>query len=134
MTAERAFPVLGHLRRWRKDPLAFLRDCAAAGDIVLVHLPQPLYVLMHPDHVQHVLYDRHKNYRKGFEYERLKPLFGNGLLTSNRPEWFGQRKLLQPAFHRTVLARFVSSVTRRTNQMFKHWQERAETRPLGVAR
>ena len=67
-------------------------------------LQRDLWVLSHPDHVRHVLVDHHANFRKGIGIERVAILLGNGLMTSEGEHWRRQRKMVQPAFHRKVIA------------------------------
>lgn len=71
----------------------------------------------HPDAVGRVLGRNHKNYRKGRDFERVKMLLGHGLIVSDGDFWKAQRKMIQPAFHRDVIAR-LSEVMRRVNERF----------------
>jgi cytochrome P450 len=77
------------------------------GDAFRVPSPalgRELYVLSHPDHVRRLLVDNTANYRKGVGIERVAILLGNGIMTSEPPLWHAQRRLIQPAFHRTEVA------------------------------
>jgi cytochrome P450 len=42
---------------------------------------------------------------------------GNGLLTANGREWFGQRKIITPAFHFNILNDFITVFNKRIDQM-----------------
>ena len=63
----------------------------------------PLYLLNHPELARRVLQERPQLYRKGIDFERMKPLLGEGLLTSEDAPWKRQRRLIQPAFHKARL-------------------------------
>ncbi len=70
-----------------------------------------------PEFARQVLVDRAGNYQqKSRSYTVLRILMGNGLVTSEGEFWRGQRKLVQPAFHRrrldALFAMMVESVNR----------------------
>ena len=99
--------LLGSLAPLRDDPLGFLLDSAAQfGDVARFRaFTQRGYILRHPEHIQRVLVDNHRNYNKqsrGFKV--VAQFLGNGLLTSEGSFWLRQRRLMQPAFHRERLA------------------------------
>lgn len=60
-----------------------------------------------PVWVKYVLQDNNRNYTKSFGYDLLRPLLGNGLLTSEGEFWMSQRRLMQPAFHKQAILAFV---------------------------
>ncbi len=67
-------------------------------------------VFSHPDHVRQVFVDNHANYTKGIGIERVRILLGNGIMASEGDTWRRQRKLIQPAFHRSVIARMFEHI------------------------
>ena len=80
----RGWPVLGSAGEFQKDPLDLIvRSVREYGDVVKLKLVKTAFVVNHPDGVRHVLHDHHLNYKKNFVYDRLKPVLGNGLLTSS---------------------------------------------------
>src|SRR5687767_13396806 len=87
---------LGVLPQLLHDPLQYLTDAAHQyGEVVALRLGiQRVYLLNHPDHIKHVLQDKPDQYRKSTRVARIKPLFGEGLTTSERPLWCRQRRLL----------------------------------------
>lgn len=120
--APHGHPFLGNVPDLRDEPLSFLtRVAREQGDVARLRLVQDIYLLSHPDHVKHVLQDNHLNYQKGFGYDRLEPLIGKGLLTSEGDFWKRQRRLAQPAFHRQRIAGFTDIMVRRTNAMLDGW-------------
>ena len=59
-----------------------------------------IVMIFHPEAIQRVMQDNHKNYSKETHtFDYLSLLLGNGLLSSNGDFWLRQRRLMQPAFH-----------------------------------
>ncbi len=121
----RGWPLLGDLPAIRRDALGFLERAARQGDVVRLRLGRDVYLLNHPDHAQRVLHDNHVNYRKSFFYQRMRPLVGDGLLTSEGEVWKRKRRLAQPAFHRERLAGFVEVMAHHTGALLDRWSESA---------
>lgn len=123
----RGRPLLGVLPELRRDPLGFFTSAARNyGDIVALPVgPRRVYLLNHPDHVRRVLQDNHRNYRLTPYYKRLRPVFGEGLLTSEGDLWSRQRALIQPAFHRDRLDGLGPLVTAATAMMLERWKVHA---------
>ncbi len=127
-------PLIGDILAMRRAPLEFLARAARAGDIVRLRFGRDVFLLNHPDHVQRVLHDNHANYRKSFFYARMKPLVGEGLLTSEGGDWKRKRRLAQPAFHKDRLAGFVGIMAVHTRALLDRWMESATRRePIDVA-
>jgi cytochrome P450 len=118
----------------RRDPLGFLARAAPLGDVVRLRFGRSVFLLNHPDHAMRVLHENHTNYRKNFFYDRMKPLVGEGLLTSEGDDWKRKRRLAQPAFHRERLAGFLGIMSRHTSAMLDRWAPAAARgEPLDVA-
>ncbi len=114
-----------------RDALAQL--CAAFaqyGDAFRVYSPitqAHIYVFSHPDHVRRVLVDNHQNYTKGIGIERVGILLGKGLMVSEGELWRRQRRMIQPAFHRDVIARMVGHIRAANQELLDKWMECADT-------
>jgi cytochrome P450 len=109
----------------RRDPLEFItRITQQQGDILRFRfLFTPALLINHPDYIRHVLQDNHRNYDKhSFDYEVLKPVVGNGLLTSDGDFWLRQRRLIQPAFHRQRIAALGEQMVQATETMLAGWE------------
>lgn len=112
----KGYPLLGVLPHLRRNPFGFLTAIVAQyGDVVRMKLGlKNCFVLNHPEHVQHVLVRNHENYVKSHLINKLKPVLGNGLLTSDGELWKRQRHLIQPKFTATSiqsLAHLIRSTT-----------------------
>ncbi len=117
------FPF-GRAREMRADPLGLLtRARASHGDFVKMHLgPYPIYMLFDPEHVLHVLQKNPANYLKD-GYEHLEPMVGQGLLSSEGKLWRKQRRLIQPAFHKTRIEGMAKTMIDATEVMLARWRE-----------
>lgn len=70
-----------------------------------------LVLLSSHEPARHVLISNQDNYVKGIEYELLRIVLGEGLLTSEGEEWRRQRRLVQPLFAKRHIAEFVGFMT-----------------------
>jgi cytochrome P450 len=128
--------LLGNTLQFQRDPLGFLMRAAAGyGDVARYRLGNiTFHQVNHPDGVQRVLQDNHHNYIKGDLFDIIRQLAGGGLFTSEGELWLRQRRLMQPAFHRSRIAGFGEIMTGRTLDMLAQWQQRADPgQPLDVA-
>jgi cytochrome P450 len=122
----RGVPLFGStLEAWR-DPIGLMtRALSEYGDVVRLKFgPLRYVVLNHPDAIRHVLVDNPANYTKSRNYEGLKLVLGQGLVTSEGDLWRRQRKLAQPAFHRERLAGFAEQMVSLTDGMCSRWAPR----------
>jgi cytochrome P450 len=119
-----------------RDPLRFvLTNATTHGDFI--HYPLGLWEVFqvnHPAIVKHILQDNHRNYSKNtIQYNTLSQVTGRGLLTSDGPLWFRQRRLMQPAFHRRRLHTYSEVIVTATAAMLERWTEAAHrSKPLDI--
>lgn len=105
------WPLIGHAVPIAVKPLDFLTAQRACGPIVRVHLGRrPAYILNDPELLQQMLTVDAGKISKGLLFDKLRPLLGNGLLNSEGAFHMRQRRLIQPAFHRKQMERYVESV------------------------
>jgi cytochrome P450 len=133
----KGMPLIGNLLEARRDPLRFvLRLAHEYGDIARYRLGIFTgFLINHPDYIRHVLQLNHRNYSKqNYTYQMLKPVLGEGLLTSDGQHWLRERRLIQPAFKRKHLADFGTLMTTATNDMLDDWASiAAREKPVDVA-
>lgn len=86
----------------------------------------PAFVINHPDYLKQVLVSNNTNYHKGVGFERVKMLLGNGIIVSDGPFWRRQRRMVQPAFDRSVIALMSEQFTRLNLRLLDKWQVIAE--------
>ncbi|MBM3225687.1 MAG: cytochrome P450, partial [Candidatus Tectomicrobia bacterium] len=113
----------------RQEPLDTLLTLQRQfGDVVCLRTsPSPVYLLSHPDAVQHVLYDRAAQYRKGILFQGVAALQGQGLLTSAGALWQQQRRMLRPPLHPRQLARLGPLIQAEIHAVVQAWQQAAES-------
>lgn len=96
------------------------------GDVYRVMLgTRPEIVVLHPDHIQHVLVGNARNYPKSDLVNKLRTFLGNGLVTSEGDFWLRQRRMMQPHFHMKAIAGFAATMGRAAEDMAAEWAPRA---------
>ena len=85
-----------------------------------------IYVFSHPAHVRRLLVDNPQNYTKGIGIERVGILLGNGIMVSEGELWRRQRKMIQPLFHRDMIARMIEHIRGANLQLLEKWTACAE--------
>jgi cytochrome P450 len=111
-----------------EDPLKLFTNATAAyGDNVRLRFFHLEYFLLNdPEAIHHVLVGNHANYKKSRNYQGLKVMLGEGLLTSEGDFWKKQRKLAQPAFHRDRLQTFADAMVSSTRDHLDRWAREIE--------
>ena len=103
--------LLGHALEFGRDPLALLQRARQDGDVVRLRFgPFRVYVLNSPDAIRQALVGQARNLEKGLSFGRAKRLIGNGLVMSEGEDHRRQRRLMQPAFHRAQIARYLTTM------------------------
>ncbi|MBI1902378.1 MAG: cytochrome P450 [Planctomycetia bacterium] len=117
--------LLGNLREFRRDTLAFLTRVARTyGDIACYRLgPRRVYLVSHPDLIEQVTVTDNRNYHKHYALRFLRPVLGNGLLTSEDDFWLRQRRLIQPAFAKARLEAYSRAMIDKTLAMLEGWRD-----------
>jgi cytochrome P450 len=117
---------------FNQDALPQLQAAFAQyGDAFRVYSPvtqSHIYVFSHPDHVRRVLVDNHQNYTKGIGIERVGILLGKGIMVSEGELWRRQRRMLQPAFHRDMIARMLGHICEANLELLEKWAACANNR------
>ena len=121
-------PMVGVLPALARDPLEVFARARALGDVARLALPgrHPVFVLAEPAHIRHVLQESHANYRRTPFHDQLKPLLGEGLVTSEGELWDQQRRLLQPAFRAERVRRFVEVMGIGADELAARWERAAD--------
>jgi cytochrome P450 len=104
---ERGYPLVGVLPAIARDALGFVAGLARRhpGEIVGFAVgPITIYLVAHPDHVQHVLVEDWRSFGKGGMWKAAELVLGNGLVRSEGELWRRQRRMMQPLFSPAHLA------------------------------
>ena len=103
--------LLGHAPEFGRDPLALLQRAREHGDVVQIRFgPFHVYLLNSPDAIRQALVGQARKLEKGLNFGRAKRLIGNGLVMSEGESHRRQRRLMQPAFHRAEIARYLDTM------------------------
>jgi cytochrome P450 len=122
-------PLLrGILPRLLRDPLKAYQYIASHGDVAEYRFGgMRAFLISRPDYIAEIFQRDNTVYTRSIFHERVKPVFGDGLLTSEGESWRIQRRLIQPAFNKNRMAEFVGPITRATSQMLAGWQPYAHS-------
>jgi cytochrome P450 len=103
------------------------RQIQDLGDIFQFRVgTNQLVILAHPDHARHVLINAHQNYARGFGYEVIGILLGQGLLTSDDQLWRSQRRICQPSFSRPSVESLIPTMVQESQALSLRWDEKKE--------
>ncbi len=130
----RGLPLIGVLPEVWKDPLGFFLNAAQTyGNVVRVDMgPRPMFLVSDPDSVKYILQENNKNYVKG--YEMVKPLMGEGLVSSDGDLWLRQRRLIQPLFNRPNLVSLLPMMVQAAQETIETWKKRpTPPEPVDIA-
>ena len=115
---DRRFPMI------RLDRLEFLTAQSELGDITHFRAgPLTVYFINHPDLIRDVLVVNADKFIKGRALQRSKTMLGMGLLTSEKEFHLRQRRMIQPAFHRTRIAEYTRAMTHFSDAMAETWRD-----------
>ena len=114
----------------RDEPLAFVsRLTAKHGDMVSYECEGRLtYLLNTPEALRHVFHERAANYVKVDtpDLQMLRPMLGQGLLTTDGPIWRRDRQRLQPLFNRQRVEQFGDVIVSTAEEMLERWAARSD--------
>lgn len=104
--------MLGHLPRLRSEGMLQLIDDSwrTLGDAFAIDVGMHAVVLSHPEAIKRVLAGNAKNYVKGATYDGVRRIIGNGVLALEGDAWKARRTLMNPAFHRSALAKLTQAM------------------------
>lgn len=93
------------------------------GDVVRLQLAgrTVLYFFNHPEHVQQVLLDNGRNYRKSQFFKLFTRQLGQGLITSEGELWRSQRRMMQPYFKSDQLSKWINPIARTVSATLERW-------------
>jgi cytochrome P450 len=128
----KGLPILGLALDVRNDPLGTLQRLAREyGDVVSMPVMRTNRVLVsRPDYIQQLLILDHAKLHKSVLTKLVVgPLLGQGLLISEGDFWRRQRRLAQPAFHRSRINAYSPVMVECALEQTRHWRT-GETRNI----
>ena len=114
----------GHFRSFRKDPTGFLTRLSQLGDIGSFRMgPQQAFFINDPEYIRDMFVVNADKFMKGRALQRARSLLGNGLLTNEGEFHLRQRRMIQPAFHRTRIAEYARSMVEYGERLSNEWRD-----------
>ena len=130
----KGLPILGLALDVRNDPLGTLQRLAHEyGDVVSMPVMRTSRVLVNrPEYIQQLLIlDHAKLHKSTLTKLVVGPLLGQGLLISEGDFWRRQRRLAQPAFHRSRTNEYSPVMVECALEQTRHWRA-GETRNIAA--
>jgi cytochrome P450 len=117
--------LFGNLKEFGHDQLgAMTRWAREYGDLVSARFgPRQVVFANHPELVEEVLVNQNRRFIKHYRLRQTGRTLGKGLLTSEGDFWRGQRKLVQPAFHRERINQYAQFMVEYTERMLESWRD-----------
>ena len=120
----RALPLVGHALHLLRDPWTFLTAARPLGGVVGIRIgPRPAYLVNDPALIRRVLVGEAKKFDKGVQFEKMRPILGNGLVTAEGQEHLTHRRLVQPAFHHSRIAGYATVMRELSLEMTASWRD-----------
>ena len=111
----KGLPFVGMAHHFMRDFVSYLATVRSHGDIVAVPFAGKRFIyIFDPDLVEQVLVKRRKHFDKGEMFNRVKVLFGEGLLTAEGEAWRTQRRRMAPAFQPKHFGPFADAIATAT--------------------
>ena len=120
----RELPVIGQTLRYLRDPIGFMQEAAAYGDLVTMSVKPALLLLVnHPDLVRDIVITHHQQVGRSPNSEVLRYAMGDGLVTASGTDHLRQRRLIQPPFHRSRIQGYGAVMQQFAAQHPRRWQD-----------
>ena len=119
-----AWPLLGHAPALLRDPLGFLTAAYRAGELVSIRLgPRSAFLVNGSDPIRRILVHDAGRYDKGFQFDHLRLLIGDGVgTTADAAKHRRQRRLLRPAFDHARVDRYVAVMVQAAEAAVRRWR------------
>ena len=127
--------MLRNIKNITTDPLTYLESTwAEFGDVVQFPIPKPAtYMVSSPEGAREVLVNQHnETSKRTLQYNNLSLVTGEGLLTADTQAWRPRRRMLQPAFHKEMIALSEHHIEAGLTKLDSHWLELTSVGPAIV--
>jgi cytochrome P450 len=127
--------MLRNINNITSDPLTYLEATwAEFGDVVQFPIPKPAtYLVTSPEGAKEVLVNQHnETSKRTLQYNNLSLVTGEGLLTADTQAWRPRRRMLQPAFHKEMVALSAHHIATGLAKLDTQWTELTSKGPAIV--
>jgi pentalenene oxygenase len=131
-----AWPLLGHAPALLRDPLGVLARAGRLGPLTVARLgPVRAYLVTDPALIRSILVRDAAYYDKGFQFDALRGLIGDGVGTSGGDRHRRNKRLLRSAFDHAAVARYEADMAGQTRRFLDtRWDAAAAAdRPVDAA-
>ncbi|MFE9575412.1 cytochrome P450 [Nocardia sp. NPDC006044] len=98
-------------------------DLVDVGKIVRVDIgSRVVYVITDFELLHRILLEESDGYERGLLFERIRLIFGDSFIVADGQQHRDLRRLLQPAFHRTMLENYAQTIKRNADALASSWQ------------
>ncbi len=117
--------LFGSVGDFRGNQLPFYERCHEEfGGVAAFRLGhRRLMLVTCPEGIEEVLVTKNRHFRKHYMLRLLKPLLGQGVLTSGGDHWLRQRRLMQPVFAKPRIAGYGEVFTRHAEREIGRWSD-----------
>jgi enediyne biosynthesis protein E7 len=122
-------PVLGNIPQMVTDFKKLMLETApAVGDVVLLKLGgAQMVIVSHPDHVQYITRDNHKNYTRNGNFSKfMAQVLEGSIFAMEGQEWLRERRMMQPYFHRKYIPGLLDIMTQTIDSELDQLAARAD--------
>lgn len=121
--ARGGLPLLGHAMHLWRDPLRFFCSLRPQGELVRVDVgTMPMYVATTARLVHEITTTHARSFEKGRFFQRLKPLAGEGISTSDGELHRKHRRLMAPMFARDRIVGYSRTMSGNALALADSWQ------------
>ena len=110
--------------RWNAPALESLYELAQEfGDVApLPAFGVPFFLFCHPEHIEEILRQKNRSFKKDRYLDALRPMLGNGLFTSEGETWRRQRAVARPLFAAQQIKEYAGIVVAFADRLIGTWQ------------
>jgi pentalenene oxygenase len=107
-----------------RDHLAFMNELPSHGDLVQIRLgPLKVIVVSSPELTRQLLLEDATFDKGGPLFDRIREVLGNGVITCPHTDHRRQRRLIQPAFHRTRMPGYAREMSGQATGIIDAWTD-----------
>jgi cytochrome P450 len=120
----RGLPGIGVALQLHRNALGFFCETVGRyGDRVELRvLGRRILLLANPGDINDVLIQSASDFGPSTEVKNLRPVFGDGIYSSEGERWRKQRRVVQPAFHHARITQYSSAIVKRMLERTGKWR------------